>query len=129
MRSLVQRGQTLIATLIAVAIVLILAVVLLKGYVGGLNGGPSPRKDNLGATVPGLVRLDAQDQVCQSDLGQVRAAIQLFHNSNGDEGYPAKLEDLKIGANFYRCPVGGEAYVYDPTTGKVHCPHPGHEKY
>ena len=27
------------------------------------------------------------------------------------------------------CPVGEEPYDYDPTTGQIHCVHPGHERY
>lgn len=127
--SRLQRGQTLIATLIVVAIILILVVLLMKGSFGGLKSGESPRKDKLGTTIPGLAKYAAKDDVCRSDLGQCRTGIQLFHTTNGDEGWPASLNELHLGNDMTHCPVGHEAYVYDPSTGQVHCPHPGHEKY
>jgi len=28
-----------------------------------------------------------------------------------------------------KCPVGGEPYQYDPSSGRIWCIHPGHEKF
>ncbi len=124
-----KRAQTMIATLIVIAIILVLVVILFRGYYGGHIGADSPRQDKLGKTVPGLAVLAAKDDVCRNNLSQDRSSIQIFHSTNGDEGYPAKLEDLRLGHDFCYCPVGHERYTYDPNTGEVHCPHPGHEKY
>ena len=124
-----QKGQTMIASMIVIAIILILAVILLRGYTGGHLGGASPRQDKLGHTIPGLATLSAKDDVCRNNLSQDRSAIQIAHTANGDEGYPATLDDLKLGHDFYYCPVGHERYDYDAATGQIHCPHPGHEKY
>lgn len=125
------RGYTLAATLITVVIVLILAVVLFKGTsVFGQPGSAAvkARPDHLGTTVLGRARYDAKDDVCRSNLASLRQAIQIFESSNDDQP-PASLADTKLGSDFYRCPVGHEPYVYDASTGTVHCIHPGHEKY
>lgn len=124
------RGNTLVATLVTVAIILILVVVLFKGSsVFGAAGGkaPSARADGHGTTVLGRVRYEAKDAVCQSNLSQVRTAISLAQQSNDE--FPARLEDTKIGNDFYSCPIGHEPYTYNVQTGKVSCPHPGHENY
>jgi hypothetical protein len=42
---------------------------------------------------------------------------------------PADVRETKLPAEFYACPIGKEAYLYDAASGKVQCPHPGHEKY
>ncbi len=114
----------MIAALIAVAIILILLVVFLRP-----SSNSSPRADKKGYTTVGLARLSALDTKCQSDLQQVRLAIQTAKAGSGDDANPATLEETRLGPEFYKCPVGGESYVYDPATGQVHCPHPGHEKY
>lgn len=114
----------MIAVLIAVAIILIMAVIFLRP-----SNAPSPRKDNKGYTTLGLARLTALDATCQNDLQEVRTAIANAKMQNADDAFPASLADTKLGPEFMKCPVGGEAYVYDPATGHVHCPHPGHEKY
>jgi len=116
-------GQTLIASMIVIVIILILIVVFF-----GVNN-KSPRKDKLGATTPGLARLAAKDEVCRNNLSQLRSALEIAHSGNGDEAYSATLEETKLGREFYYCPIGGERYVYDPATGRVHCPHPGHENF
>ncbi len=118
-------GQTLVATLIVIVIMAMLAVVLMNGSLGP---GKSARKDGLGTTIPGAAKLAARDDQCRSNLGQLRSAIMIAR-SNADDEPPASLDETRIGKDFYQCPIGKEAYVYDPKTGEVHCPHPGHEKY
>lgn len=119
-------GQTLVASLIVIAIIGILAAALYGGTRG--VGGPSPRKDGKGATVLGLSKLKAQDEVCRSNLSQARAGVQIAR-TNADDAPPSRLEEIGIGQQFYKCPLGGEPYTYDATSGEVKCPHPGHEKY
>ncbi len=122
------RGNTLIELLVVIAIIAILAAGLYKGTgIFGANS-KSPRKDARGATTLGLAELAAKDEVCRSNINQVRMAIEMAENNN-DGTPPARLEDTHLGSDFYKCPLGGEHYVYDPTTGKVYCPHPGHEKF
>ncbi|CAN5419920.1 hypothetical protein BH11ARM1_BH11ARM1_03950 [soil metagenome] len=124
------RAQTLIALLIVVAIMAVLAVVLLKGSgaFAGAGENNSPRKDGKGTTTVGLVKLSADDTVCRSNIQQVREAI-IIARSNADDAPPADLTALRLPPEFSVCPLGKEPYAYDPTTGTVHCVHPGHEKY
>jgi hypothetical protein len=116
--------------MITVAIIMILMVVMMKGsgWLGAPGAAQSKRADGKGTTVLGAAKYAAEDTVCQSDLAQIRQSIIVYKTSNDDQA-PARLEDTKLGDQFYRCPVGHEAYVYDPATGQVHCPHPGHENY
>jgi hypothetical protein len=120
-------GNTLAASLITVAIILVLVVLMIKGPgMFGLQAG-SPRPDHKGTTVLGQVRYAAEDTVCQSDLAQLRQSIQIYQQTN--DKYPDTLQDTKLGAEFYQCPLGHEPYQYDPQTGQVRCVHPGHERY
>jgi hypothetical protein len=121
------RGQTLVATLIVIAIIAVLSVVLWKGSGAFGKGAGSPRKDGKGATVLGQVTYSAKDEVCRSNLNQVRLSIQV--NTTADEEHPATLQDLKLPPEYSNCPIGKEPYAYDPAAGKVACPHPGHENY
>ena len=121
------RGNTLVGLLVTIALMGLLAVVLFKGS-GAFGAKMSSRKDGKGTTVLGQVQYDAKDTVCRSNISQVRQALMIAQ-SNNDEKFPASIEDTKLGNDFYKCPLGHEKYIYDPTTGKVTCPHPGHEKY
>jgi len=96
---------------------------------GGNSTAPPPRADHLGQTVPGRVRYDAIDTVCRNNLEQIRQFITLARNSSDDDKPPASLDDARVPMSMRTCPVGHEAYIYDPATGNVHCPHPGHEGY
>jgi hypothetical protein len=123
-------GNTLVATLITVAIILVLVVVIFKGSnVLGVHGQQvKARPDGRGTTVLGQVKWSAEDDVCRSNLNQLRQAITLFEQTNDDHP-PQNLTETRIGAEFYSCPIGHEPYRYDPSTGQVHCVHPGHDKY
>jgi hypothetical protein len=123
-----RRGQTLVATVIVVAIMALLAVVLMRGSGAFSSDAKSPRADGKGTTVPGLVKYAAKDEVCKSNLSQVRQAIILNATMNEDQP-PQVLNELRLPSEFYTCPVGDEPYAYDPTAGLVRCPHPGHERY
>ncbi len=120
-----RRAQTLVATLIVIVILAMLAVVLMNGSLGP---GQSSRKDGLGTTIPGAVKMAAKDDVCRSNLGQVRMGIQIAR-TNADDTPPATLEETKLGRDFYACPIGKEPFQYNAETGEVRCVHPGHEKY
>lgn len=123
-----RRGQTLVATLVVIAIMAILAVALLRPWAVGGTAKPA-RADGKGETLPGMVKLKAEDTTCQSNLGQVRLAIQVAMSS-GEDTPPTSLQELRgLPANFLACPLGKEPYQYDPSTGTVRCVHPGHEKY
>lgn len=125
----------MVAILVTVAIILILVVVFLTGGLGGANTSvkakdePGKRKDGHGITVPGKVMFAAKDEVCKSNLDQVRQGIALVHNTSPDSEYPATIEDTRLGQSLYACPIGKEKYEYDPAKGTVKCPHKGHENY
>ncbi len=125
-----QSGNTLIGMLVAVAIVAVLAVVFLGGGGKGaspLSVGESTRADGKGRTVLGAAKAAAQDDVCRSNLSQVRMAVGIARGE--DETGPASLDALPNIRSVASCPIGHEAYLYDPATGAVKCPHPGHGKY
>jgi hypothetical protein len=46
-----------------------------------------------------------------------------------DETYPASLNELGLPASMLVCPVSQQPYQYDPATGQVRCPTPGHMRY
>jgi len=104
-----------------------LSVVFMYGSGIFQKGGPkSSRADGKGITVPGAAEAAARDTVCQSNLQQIR--MSMMANAGGDDTHPASLADLHLPAEVLKCSFG-DMYVYDPGTGTVHCPHPGHEKY
>jgi hypothetical protein len=71
----------------------------------------------------------AKDDVCISNLHQLRMAIGMIHDQDPDEHWPATLQETRLGSEFYKCHLGKEPYDYNPETGEVKCVHPGHEKY
>ena len=118
-----QRGQWgLIAMLVTLLIVAILFVVVLlpKMKTSSTQGGKP---------MPEAAMEQAKEVQCTSNLRSIREALVMYRTEN--ETFPPTLKDLKmgVGANFFKCPVGGEDYQYDPTTGVVRCPHPGHERF
>lgn len=130
-----QRGNTLAATLVVIVIILLLVTVFFFGSQGGMFGKqesasqPKGRADGLGKTIPGKVRYGAKDEECRSNLGQVRAFLQLAQNSSTEDTVPKSLDEAQVPQSVRSCPIGKEAYSYDPASGKVTCPHPGHEGY
>lgn len=116
-----ESGNTL-ASLMVVALIILVAMV--AWMLWPRNSGQKPRADGLGITTPGLVRAKALDTNCQTNLQQVRQAIEVFRID--DEESPITFEALRLPAESLRCPIGKEPYYLDEN-GKVHCPHPGHE--
>ncbi len=126
-----QRGNTLIATMATLVIILILASATMFG--SGILRGPgqaptSSRKDGKGTTIPGAAKAAAQDAVTRSRLDQIRKGIEVYKLSN-DDNPPASLAELKFPAEELLDGVGNEPFQYDPATSRVWSDHPGHEKY
>lgn len=115
---------TLIGLLLAIVIIgILLAMYVLPVGIGGSGGtgGTGDAKTVVGGSID-----RARDAVCRNNLAQLRAAIGI--RAGTGEGNPPSLEGLSAGVEL-SCPAGGEPYHYDPTTGEVHCVHPGHEKF
>lgn len=118
------RGQTLVASLIVVAIILVCVVVFIKG-----TGGAQPvmKADGRGKTVLGNAKATAEDSVCASNIAQARQLYQI--QKDQDEEYkPATVAEIPGATGVAKCPVGKEDYTID-ATGKIKCPHPGHGKF
>ena len=116
-----ERGS--VASLIEILLVAAIILVLVWYLVG--------RANEKGETMPVAVKKRAVGVACQSNLRQVRQAITMYKDQNDDE-LPSSLSDLTdygVGPGLTQCPVGKVPYVYDPATGTVHCPYPGHERY
>jgi prepilin-type N-terminal cleavage/methylation domain-containing protein len=75
-------------------------------------------------TVLGQALQKAESTNCLNNLQQLRQAIQLYVSDNGT--YPPSLEALNL-PGMLTCPVSGQPYRYDPSTGTVSCP--THPKY
>ncbi|MHB9108262.1 MAG: hypothetical protein ACYDCO_14495 [Armatimonadota bacterium] len=80
------------------------------------------------ASVPGRAVYKAQGERCQSNIGQLRLAIQMATDDRGGI-FPGSLTDVPESIKMRACPVGGQDYAYDPNTGKVWCTTPGHENF
>jgi hypothetical protein len=121
------RGHSLIGVLAAAAIVLLLAVIFIWANPFGSDRGPQ-RADKEDRTIVSGSRARANDAVCMSNLKQVRYAIEIIKMNEGAP--PPSLQAVgSIPREMWKCPIGGEPYVYDPSTGAVRCVHPGHEGY
>jgi hypothetical protein len=119
-----ERGQlTLIGLLLVIVILGILFAIM---YGGGGGGGISPAGGGRAVTTLGGAKRRAQDAVCRNNLSQVRYAISVYQSTGG--GNPPSLESLRVGVPL-ACPVAGEPYQYDASSGTVRCVHPGHEAY
>ncbi|MFQ3611093.1 MAG: hypothetical protein SNJ72_06290, partial [Fimbriimonadales bacterium] len=117
----------LVGVLVAMAIVGVLVMTWLYYGTGGA-GGRSAGAEGLPASPPvsrvGEVRQSAESVECRNNLSQIRMGIQMYQTSN--EANPAQLTELQIPASMLQCPVSGQPYQYDPASGQVRCPTPGH---
>ncbi len=114
------RGLNLIELLVVLVVIAAIAAYVWPRYMGGKGSGP--------ARYTGPVT-QARDTVCRSNLTQARSSIEALSASDPDGRPPQSIVDLGLPAELQRCPAGGEQYRYDPATGRIQCPHPGHEGY
>ena len=107
------------------AALLIMAILFLLVLMPKMKSSSGTRQK----TTPQAAMEEAKDVECMSNLRSIREAVVMYKNEN--DTLPTTLTDLKIGVrpDFFKCPVGGEAYQYDVNTGTVQCIHPGHERY
>lgn len=113
----------LVGVLVSIAILAVLLMVWLY-YGTGSSGANSAQPP---ASRVGEVRQAAESVECRNNLSQIRAAIQM--RTTTEETYPASLQELGFPMTMLSCPVSGQAYQYDPNTGQVRCPTPGHRSY
>lgn len=126
-----RRGFAALIEIIIVAALILGGLALYLSFSGGYGkmpdvGGPVGDQP---ASVPGRAIQKAHSMECQQDLRQLRMLINMSKGEGESGGYPQSLEAMPEASKIRTCPVGGEPYTYDPTTGRVSCPHPGHEGY
>jgi hypothetical protein len=92
------------------------------------TGGASSTGDQP-ASLALKVEQRAQGVQCQQNIRQLRMMIGMEKDQTENGGYPPSLQAIRGAEQITQCPVGGEPYTYDPATGRVSCPHPGHENY
>lgn len=105
-----ERGFTLVGMIVVLAIIGALAV--------GLYGLGGEKGNGKQKSIPARAIEKAESVECQSNLSQLRAAIQAETMSG--EPAPASLAELKMDS-ITKCPVSGKPYKYDPTAGRVWC--------
>ncbi|MEW5883100.1 MAG: prepilin-type N-terminal cleavage/methylation domain-containing protein [Armatimonadota bacterium] len=130
----VRRAFSLIEILVVIAIIAVLASLLYVGFgsrtlpVSPQDPSEAGRADGHGTTAVGGAVARAKDEQCQQQITQLRQMVDM-QTMSGDSP-PASLDDVgSQPATFHRCPIGGESYAYDPSSGRVTCPHPGHEGF
>lgn len=113
---------TIIEIVVVIGIILVLANVMLKGYLGG-------GKDNNPVNTP---KGRAQSVDCANNLRQIRMAIDMYQQEGDQQQKPSSLADLAssgIKGSVAQCQISLQPYSYDSGTGRVWCTTPGHEKY
>ena len=116
-----ERGSWSLIGLLAALVIGLLLVIMFVGP--GL-------KDSGGKSRAGQAMDKAKEVECQSNLQQIRYAIQIYHSNR--EAFPGSISQIEVGTNdpsFFKCPIGREDYTYDSQTGTIHCPHSGHEDF
>ena len=111
--------------LVEIIIVVVLLALLAGGYFALRGRGaskPEPRFPGEATTLPGRAIQKGHSVECMNNLSQLRQMIQMVVIDTGT--YPSQL-DPSWGVPL-QCAVSGYAYQYDPSTGRVHCPTPGH---
>jgi len=112
--------------MVEIMVVLIVITALAALYFGmrGKSEETTPAFEGQAQTTPGKAIQKAESVECQNNLKQLRLMIQM----KAMEGSTPPQLDPKWGVSL-RCPVSGYEYQYDPQSGKVWCPTPGHQKY
>lgn len=119
-------GFSLIGLLIVIVILgLAFLVVLRMNPFGGGHGPTRADKKDTNMISGSFAR--GRDAVCITNLQNCRQAVEMQKTTEGKP--PTTFGEIPSIKSIDHCPIGNEPYVYDPGTGAVRCPHPGHEKY
>jgi len=125
------RGSwSLIGLLVVVVIAVVLVVVLMGGKNGPVPSTASSKDTKLldskseKQTVFGQSMDAAKAADCRERLNQIRMGIQNWKATEASEQNPPSLKDidLGVGSDYFKCPMSGKDYIYDPATGAVKCP-------
>ena len=121
-RAALSKGFALVELLVVMVVLVGLAAL----YFGmrGQEKKAEPQFEGEAQTTLGKAVQKGESVECRTNLSQLRLMIQMeaMEGSN-----PAQL-DVNWGVPL-RCPVSGYPSGYDPQTGQVWCPTPGHEGY
>ncbi|NLO74124.1 MAG: hypothetical protein GX100_08490 [candidate division WS1 bacterium] len=122
-----RRGQASLIGLLIVMVIIMVMVwwVWLRPTGGGTAGGSATRFPGEAQTLLGRTLQKGESTQCIQNLRQLRLQIQMEKQSTGE---PPRELDPKWGVPL-TCPVGNLPYKYDPRTGRVWDPTPGHEAY
>lgn len=118
----VRRGFSLVEILVVVVILMVLLAILAPRYLGG-----GKRPDGKPIESP-MQR--ARSTECINNLSQLRQGFRLA-TLEEDAARPQTLREVGRGfpESMFSCPVGKQPYRFDPNTGQIGCPQPGHESY
>jgi len=121
-RAALSKGFGLVELLIVMVVIVGLAAL----YFGmrGKEKQAEPKFEGEAQTTLGKALQKSESVECQNNLRQLRLMIQM----KAMEGSNPPQLDPEWGIAL-RCPVSSYPYGYDPQTGQVWCPTPGHESY
>ncbi len=115
------------------AALVIIAVLFAFLYGRGFRNNTTATRPGGPTTTVGMGLESGRAVDCSNNLSQIRYAIGLERMNDPDTAtLPPNLEVLSrngISPQMRKCPVSNQPYQYDPRTGKVWCPTPGHERF
>lgn len=101
-------GLSLVISLLIVALIAFLVISYLVGQRGQMSGG----------VVSPIQR--AKNVECLAQIEKIEMQVNLYSVQNGK--YPENLGELDdLLESDLRCPVTGNAYLYDSESGRVSC--------
>lgn len=118
------RGQSLVGVLVVLVIIMVCYLLFLRG--GNLGSGPVGPGGEQSIAKAAINRASGVE--CQSNLRQVRSAMQMYEQVN--EKKPTALSELTsqgVTSAMLVCPVGKQPFQY--ANGIVRCSYPQHARY